>query len=119
MAILNPISTEKPVKELNDTIVPNVDKLYKFGKVWAQTEITVRLAIAYFNWILVHSRKENTAAQRAEERDRSLELERPLYFSHTLRSALPASFSYISVYNCADYSKSLSSNSDCNFSKQT
>ena len=27
MAILNPISTEKPVKELNDTIVPNVDKL--------------------------------------------------------------------------------------------
>ena len=66
MAILNPISTEKPVKELNDTIVPNVDKLYKFGKVWAQTEITVRLAIAYFNWILVHRRKENTAAQRAE-----------------------------------------------------
>ncbi|ABG50232.1 hypothetical protein Tery_0816 [Trichodesmium erythraeum IMS101] len=96
-----------------------MDKLYKFGKVWAQTEITVRLAIAYFNWILVHRRKENTAAQRAEERDRSLELERPLYFSHTLRSALPASFSYISVYNCADYSKSLSSNSDCNFSKQT
>ena len=84
MAILNPISTEKPVKELNDTIVPNVDKLYKFGKVWAQTEITVRLAIAYFNWILVHSRKENTAAQRAEERDRSLELARPLYLSHTL-----------------------------------
>ena len=27
MAILNPISTEKPVKELNVTIVPNVDKL--------------------------------------------------------------------------------------------
>jgi hypothetical protein len=27
VAILNPISTEKPVKELNDTIVPNVDKL--------------------------------------------------------------------------------------------
>ncbi len=37
-------------------------------------EVTVRLAfaergvsrIAYFNWIWVHSRKENTAAQRAE-----------------------------------------------------
>ena len=27
MAIINPISTEKPVKELNDTIVLNVDKL--------------------------------------------------------------------------------------------
>ena len=27
MAILNPITTEKPVKELKDTIVPNVDKL--------------------------------------------------------------------------------------------
>ena len=27
MVIINPISTEKPVKELNDTIVPNVDKL--------------------------------------------------------------------------------------------
>ena len=26
----------------------------------------MRLAIAYFNWIWVHSRKENTAAQRAE-----------------------------------------------------
>ena len=42
----------------------------KFGKVWAQTEITVRLAfaergvsrIAYFNWIWVHTPKENTAA---------------------------------------------------------
>ena len=34
-------------------------------------------------------------------------------------NALPVSFSYISVYNCADSSKSLSSNSDCNFSKQT
>jgi len=27
VAIINPISTEKPVKELRDTIVPNVDKL--------------------------------------------------------------------------------------------
>ena len=27
MVIINPISTEKPVKELKDTIVPNVDKL--------------------------------------------------------------------------------------------
>ena len=45
----------------------------KFGKVWQQTEVTVRLAlaepsgsyIAYFNWIWVHSRKDNTAAQRS------------------------------------------------------
>jgi hypothetical protein len=27
VAIINPISTEKPVKELRDTIIPNVDKL--------------------------------------------------------------------------------------------
>jgi hypothetical protein len=27
VAIINPISTEKPVRKLNDTIVPNVDKL--------------------------------------------------------------------------------------------
>ncbi|MCL2927691.1 MAG: hypothetical protein MGG37_06660 [Trichodesmium sp. MAG_R01] len=46
----------------------------KFGKLWQQTEVKVRLAMAYSNWIWVHSRKENTAAQRAEERDRSLEL---------------------------------------------
>ena len=26
----------------------------------------MRLAIAYLNWIWVHSRKENTGAQRAE-----------------------------------------------------
>ncbi|MDE5070113.1 MAG: hypothetical protein O4752_13605 [Trichodesmium sp. St4_bin8_1] len=34
----------------------------KFGKLWQQTEVKVRLARAYFNWIWVHSRKENTAA---------------------------------------------------------
>ena len=38
----------------------------KFGKLWQQTEPTVRLARAYFNWIWVHSRKENTATQRVE-----------------------------------------------------
>ena len=37
----------------------------KFGKVWQPTEITVRLIVSYFNWILVHSRQGNTAAQRA------------------------------------------------------
>ncbi len=55
----------------------------KFGKLWQQTEITVRLAIAYFNWIWIHSRKNNTAAQRAglalaeqvRQLYRSLELE--------------------------------------------
>ncbi len=30
--------------------------------VWKQTEVTVRLVVSYFNWIWVHSRKENTAA---------------------------------------------------------
>ena len=36
----------------------------KFGKVWEQTKITIRLAIGYFNWIGVHGRKNNTAVQR-------------------------------------------------------
>jgi IS1 family transposase len=37
----------------------------KFAKQWQQTEITVRLAVGYFNWIWIHSRHQNTAAQRA------------------------------------------------------
>jgi len=37
-----------------------------FAKAWVQTERTERLAIAYFHWIWVHTRKEKTAAQRAE-----------------------------------------------------
>jgi hypothetical protein len=31
----------------------------KFAKMWEQTEIIVRLAINYFNWIWVHSRWHN------------------------------------------------------------
>ncbi|MDE5068074.1 MAG: hypothetical protein O4752_02555 [Trichodesmium sp. St4_bin8_1] len=34
----------------------------KFGKLWPQTKVTVRLVSAYFNWIWVHSHKENTTA---------------------------------------------------------
>ena len=37
----------------------------KFGKVWDQTKITTRLVVGYFNWIWIHSRTRNTAAQRA------------------------------------------------------
>ena len=37
----------------------------KFTKIWEQTEATVRLVITYFNWIWIHSHKENTAAIRA------------------------------------------------------
>ena len=37
----------------------------KFGKVWEQTKVTVRLVISYFNWVWRHSRLGNTAAQRA------------------------------------------------------
>ena len=37
----------------------------KFGKIWSQTELIVRLVFGYFNWIWVHSRKKNTAAMRA------------------------------------------------------
>jgi hypothetical protein len=46
--------------------ISTIKLTYHPVRVWVQTEITVRLAIAYFNWIWVHSRKENTAAQRAE-----------------------------------------------------
>ncbi|MGV2827783.1 hypothetical protein ACLFKQ_07590 [Myxosarcina sp. GI1(2024)] len=39
----------------------------KFAKAWEweQTETMVRLVVSYFNWIWVHSRKENTATMRA------------------------------------------------------
>jgi IS1 family transposase len=37
----------------------------KFGKVWEQTKVTVRLVVSYFNWIWQHSRYKTTAAQRA------------------------------------------------------
>ena len=37
---------------------------HKFSKIWEQTEATVRLVVTYFNWIWIHSRKENTAAMR-------------------------------------------------------
>ncbi len=38
----------------------------KFGKVWNQTKVTVRLVMSYFNWIWQHSQLKTTAAQRAE-----------------------------------------------------
>ena len=37
----------------------------KFGKLWAQTEVTARLVVSYFNWIWQHSRSKDSAAQRA------------------------------------------------------
>ncbi len=37
----------------------------KFGKRWAQTKVTTRLVVSYFNWIWRHSRTGDTAAQRA------------------------------------------------------
>jgi insertion element IS1 protein InsB len=37
----------------------------KFGKLWAQTKVTTRLVVSYFNWIWTHSRSHDTAAQRA------------------------------------------------------
>ncbi len=38
----------------------------KFGKLWTQTKVTLRLVITYFNWIWQHSCLGTTAAQRAE-----------------------------------------------------
>ena len=37
----------------------------KFGKQWAQTKVTARLVVRYFNWIWRHSRTRDTADQRA------------------------------------------------------
>jgi len=37
----------------------------KFGKLWNQTKVTTRLVVSHFNWIWLHSRFNNTAAQRA------------------------------------------------------
>ena len=43
----------------------------KFGKVWQQTAVTVRLVVSYFNWIWQHSQLKTTAAQRAGLTDAS------------------------------------------------
>ena len=37
----------------------------KFGQIWEQTKVTLRLVLSYFNWIWVHSRN-GTTAQRAD-----------------------------------------------------
>jgi insertion element IS1 protein InsB len=41
----------------------------KFGKVWHQTKVIVRLVLSYFNWIWQHSQLKTTAAQRAQLTD--------------------------------------------------
>ena len=70
MAILNPISTEKPVKELNDTIVPNVDKLSRSiidsrGLARALTG-DIEGAIADFQVFVEWTSNEEKKAQRQE-----------------------------------------------------
>jgi insertion element IS1 protein InsB len=42
----------------------------KFGKLWEQTKVTMRIVMSYFNWIWQHSRLKTTAAQRAGLADR-------------------------------------------------
>lgn len=37
----------------------------KFGKLWEQTKVTMRIVVSYFNWIWQHSRLKTTAAHRA------------------------------------------------------
>ena len=39
----------------------------KTKQIWQsmETKVTARLVVIYFNWIWVHSRHKNTAAQRA------------------------------------------------------
>lgn len=43
----------------------------KFGKVWEQTKVTLKLVISYFNWSWRHSCLQTTSAQRAELTARS------------------------------------------------
>ncbi|NEO65443.1 MAG: hypothetical protein F6J98_35655 [Moorea sp. SIO4G2] len=54
------------------------------ASVWEQTEATVRLVVSYFNWIWVHSRFGNTAAERARLADTPWRLERLARHTHTL-----------------------------------
>ena len=70
MVIINPISTEKPVKELNDTIVPNVDKLSRSiidsrGLARALTG-DIEGAIADFQVYVNWTSNEERKAQRQE-----------------------------------------------------
>ena len=37
----------------------------KFGKIWEQTKVTVRLVVSYFNWIWVHSSGLSVKMRRA------------------------------------------------------
>jgi IS1 family transposase len=41
----------------------------KFGKMWQQTKVTLRLVISYFNWLWRHSCLGTTADGRAELAD--------------------------------------------------
>lgn len=47
----------------------------KFGKVWEQTKVTLRLVITYFNWIWQHSCLKTTATSASRVNRASLELE--------------------------------------------
>ena len=56
----------------------------KFSKIWEQTEATVRLVVTYFNWIWIHSCKENTAAMRAGLATAPWNWDSLITLSHTL-----------------------------------
>ncbi len=47
----------------------------KFGKVWEQTTVTLRLVISYFNWIWQHSCLGTTVARASRVNRPSLDLE--------------------------------------------
>jgi len=55
----------------------------KFGKVWEQTKVTLRLVVSYFNWIWVHSRLGTTAAWARRFNGRTLDLARCCCLFHT------------------------------------
>ncbi len=47
----------------------------KFGKLWNQTKVSLRLVISYFNWLWQHSCLGTTAASASRVNRSSLDLE--------------------------------------------
>ncbi len=75
------------VERINGTLRQQTGRWHrrqsKFGQVWQQTEVTVRLVISYFNWIWQHSCLGTTAASASRFNWSSLDLGWHRYLSHT------------------------------------
>ncbi|ABW29068.1 conserved hypothetical protein [Acaryochloris marina MBIC11017] len=56
----------------------------KFGKVWQQSTVTLRLVLTYFNWIWCHSRFKKYGCTTCWADGTSLGMARFSHLSHTL-----------------------------------